>query len=46
MINLLMCDPPIVLQDIVILRSGRDDELLHYGLCIILVPFITAPGMH
>jgi hypothetical protein len=46
MINLLMCNPPIVLQDIVILRSGCDNELLDYGLYIISVPFTTAPGMH
>jgi hypothetical protein len=32
MINLLMRDPSIVLQDIVVLRSSRLDEFLHYWL--------------
>ena len=29
MVNLLMCNPAIILQDVVILRSGSFDKFLH-----------------
>ena len=32
MVDDLVCPPPIVLKDVVLLRAGRLDELLHYRL--------------
>jgi hypothetical protein len=41
MINLLMSDPPIILQDIIILRPRRLDQFLQHRLPRKSVPILT-----